>query len=308
MDFINIKIDEKDSEQRLDRFLRAKFTHLKQGHIEQAIRKYLIIVNEKKSEPKYIIAAGDEVKIAEFLSKDNDEQSIKPKKTEVVKLHAKKIKFWHDRILFINDDIIIINKPINISVQGGTGITQSIDDILPIFQFDTEERPKLVHRLDKDTSGVMLLARNRKSAHELTKLFNEHKIEKIYHAVLAGEVSRKQGTITLAIADEAGSKKRAVTDYKVLDYLKGYVSLVEFKPRSGRKHQIRIHAISALNIPILGDFQYGGDQAHVEGFGNKIHLHAKRIIFEFKGQKIDISAAVPDHFLETYRLAEFKDK
>ena len=311
MNFYKIIILEKDSDQRLDRYLRKLYPHLKQSNIEQAIRKSLVRVNDKKTESKYKILEDDVISIAEFLTQNRYEDSEQEpiKKTKKISLDPKKVKFWHSRILYQDDDIIIINKPINIAVQGGTGITQSLDDILPIFQFDSEERPKLVHRLDKDTSGVMLIARNRKVASELTKMFNNHSIKKTYHAVVVGDVKPLNGVIDMPIFDkESGVNKKAITEYKVIDSLKGYISLLELNPLTGRKHQIRIHCYRALSAPILADFHYGGDSAYLEGFGNKIHLHAKRISFNFKGKEIKVSAPVSDHFLETYRLAGFKDK
>ncbi|AZL15236.1 RluA family pseudouridine synthase [Rickettsiales endosymbiont of Stachyamoeba lipophora] len=301
MQFEILTVQSHEANQRIDRYLRKTLPHLNQINIEQALRKGLIKLNAAKVVAKDHIKENDQIAVAEFLAKEDASKPVKSK----LNLPEKKLKFWLEQVLYKDKDIIIINKPIGVAVQGGTGITQSIDDLLEIYQEGYPERPKLVHRLDKETSGVLILARTREVATNLTQLFKAKEVQKVYLAVVVGDI-RGSGFIKQPIIDkETGQSKAAHTEYQVLDYLKGCISLVEFMPSTGRKHQLRIHAAHSLDAPILADFEYGRELAYVEGFGNKLHLHARKIAFSLNGKQIEVTAPLPDHFKETFRIAGF---
>ncbi|MBN8827819.1 MAG: RluA family pseudouridine synthase [Sphingobacteriia bacterium] len=306
MEYITHQITLKDSDMRLDRFLRNTYPHLIQGRIEKSLRKGLIKLNGKKAESKDRTKEGDEITLPISLTV-NDRTEEEKQTNSKPKITEKKRKFLIDSILYKDDDIIIINKPIGLSVQGGSGIHTSVDDMLDYLQFDEEERPKLTHRLDKDTSGVLILARNRKAAQRIAEYFKTDQIQKFYWAVCAGEPKHKMGVINHPIIVD-GEKKEAITEYRLIDYLHKRASFIEFKLITGRKHQIRIHASQVLNTPIVGDGKYGGEAAFIDGINIKLHLHARRVIFKDKGKLIDVTAPLHPHLIETFRVCGFEGK
>lgn len=287
---------------RIDRYLRKLYPHLVQSRIQKALRKGLIKIDQKRVSADYKIHAGSIITISQFLTVDEN-----PEKTQQVKakkeISDKKAKFLLDSILFQNEDIIIINKPIGIAVQGGSKVQMSINDMLPILQFNNPETPRLVHRLDKDTSGILVLARNHKAAVRLANYFKKDLIEKTYIAVCVGKPKRHEGVIDLPI-EVMGQKKEAKTLYRVIDQYGDIAYLAEFKPITGRKHQIRIHASRGLNTPILGDGKYGGEAAFIDGLSIKLHLHARNIKIADKTM-IDITAPIFPHMQETFRVLGF---
>ncbi|MBN9543472.1 MAG: RluA family pseudouridine synthase [Alphaproteobacteria bacterium] len=287
---------------RLDRYLKKLYPHLIQSRIQKALRKGLIKVDQKRVEADHRVSSGAVISIDKFLTIDES-----PEKSKAVKapkeVSDKKAKFLLDSILYQNEDIIIINKPIGIAVQGGSKVQMSLDDMLPALQFNATEAPKLVHRLDKDTSGVLVLARTHQAAVRLSAMFKKDQVDKTYLAVCVGKPKRNKGVIDMPI-EVMGQKKDAKTLFNVLDHYGNDLSLIEFKPVTGRKHQIRIHASRALNTPILGDGKYGGESAFVDGLNIKLHLHARNIKLMDK-TLIDITAPIFPHMKETFRILGF---
>ncbi len=227
-------------------------------------------------------------------------------------------KLIQSLVIYKDDNFIAINKPSGIATQGGTNTPRHIDGMLAALkEFPGDECPRLVHRLDRDTSGVLLLARHRKAATSLGKAFMGHQIEKTYFAITVGLPNPKEGTIKApllkkhiggqdkVVVDKEG--QRAVTDYRVLDHAAHTMALVELKPLTGRQHQLRAH-LNYLGIPVLGDNKYDGDGRQ---FGeNKLYLHARRITFDdpFHHKKtITIEANLSDHFRRLVDEMEFCD-
>ena len=217
-------------------------------------------------------------------------------------------------VIYQDDHVIAINKPSGIAVQGGTGTTRHIDGLLEGLKFKKKDKPRLVHRLDKDTSGVLLLARDRKTATELTRSFAARDTLKLYWAVVVGTPRPDKGIIDMKIAKLPGQKgermvedeeegKFAQTIYRVLDQAGQQASWLAMEPLTGRTHQLRVHAADALNTPVIGDGKYGGAEAYLGGdnISQDLHLHARMINIPHpaSGKPLEIKAEMPDHMRET---------
>lgn len=277
----NFKITSQEQGLRIDRFLVNQ--GLAFALIQKLIRKKLIKVNQKKTEISYRLNQGDEV---EILANLDFKQKIKIHKS----VHPNIISDFKKSIIFQDKNLIVINKEAGLAVQGGSGIKIAIDDILPYLKFDSLENPKLVHRIDKDTSGILLLARSRKTADFLTAAFREKTIKKTYLALVKGIPTQKSGVINFPLLkkyqganekvyrDEINGKE-AVTYYRLLDeYPKENLALLEVNPVTGRTHQIRVH-LKEIGHPIIGDFKYGGKNSDFEKLNLKkrLYLHAFKI-------------------------------
>lgn len=293
-----ITINEDQEGSRLDRILHKLYPGLNQGVIEKSLRNKLINVNDKKSSANYRVQVGDAIKIADHLVKD----IVKQKSAK--KITREQIDLVVNNIIYRDGDLIVLNKPAGLAVQGGSKIKTSLDDIMPyvLESFGTwseEKTPhKLVHRLDKETSGILLIALNNKTAQELAYGFKNHLIEKKYMAVLTGKVNVNNGQISTIIDKEnKATEENAVTNYKVLSK-KNKASLVEFRPVTGKTHQLRLHSLE-LGFPILGDYKYDsslGDEKKIN-----LHLHAAEIIFPYQGRNFKIKADLPDYFQKTVK-------
>jgi 23S rRNA pseudouridine955/2504/2580 synthase len=224
------------------------------------------------------------------------------------------------RILWRDDEVILLDKPAGLAVQGGPGIQHHLDGLLDALRFDVEDRPRLVHRLDRDTSGVLALARTPAAAAFFAKAFRGRDVEKTYWAVVVGQPEHAAGRISLALTRRMGlggertvpapgrdsGGQHAVTDYTTLDAAKRRAALLELRPVTGRTHQLRVHCTEALGTPILGDGKYGGAAAHLEGLPNLLHLHARRLRLPHPdGGVVEAEAAAPDHMVETMRFLGF---
>jgi 23S rRNA pseudouridine955/2504/2580 synthase len=231
------------------------------------------------------------------------------------------IRNLRENILYEDKNILIINKPIGLAVQGGSKVNISVDSLLPSLTPDGDEL-RLVHRIDKDTSGILLLARHKLAATKLTKMFEKKKIHKTYLALAVGKPKQKSGTISLPlqklrtkqnqekmqIAHSSKNAMEAITNYEMADYCGKNVSLMLLEPVTGRKHQLRAH-LTAVDLPILGDGKYGGRGAFIDGLANKLHLHAWKIqIDNFFGVKINIKAPLPDHMKQSFDILGFNEK
>ncbi len=274
------KVNAEDNDIRLDRWFKRNFPEFSHTSIEKALRKGQIRIDGKKAKSSTRVLTGQEIRVppmVEYVKKE------KPKP----RIDEKYIKEIQKSVTFKDKDIIVINKPAGLPTQGGVGITVSVDSLLEYLKFDYENKPKLVHRLDKDTSGALVLARSSSMASELTKAFKSKDIEKTYLAIVVGVPEIDEGKIDLSIskqdtgagkekmtADEDGQK--AITYYKVIEKIGRKISLVELYPHTGRTHQLRVH-MAHIGNPILGDGKYGGKLAFIEGLNKKMHLHSYQI-------------------------------
>ena len=225
------------------------------------------------------------------------------------------------RIIHRDDDVLVLDKPHGLPVQGGPGIRLSVDAMLDALRFGAPERPRLVHRLDRDTSGVLVLARGAAAAARLAAAFRGRDVEKVYWALVVGRPEAPEGRIDLALAKLGGPRgertravdgpeeggTRAITDFRTLDAAKRRVAWLEFRPLTGRTHQLRVHCAEGLGCPILGDGKYGGAEAHMEGLPNKLHLHARALRLPHPaGGTLEVAAALPPHMRESFAFFGFE--
>ena len=295
-----IKVKVADDGMRLNRWFLKYYPGLSLGRFQKLVRTKQIKVNGAKAEANTKLEAGFEVRVPPL-----DNEKAESNGSVVSKSDA---KFIESLVIYKDEKIIVINKPSGLAVQGGTNTERHIDGMLEALKFGNEEKPKLVHRIDKDTSGVLVLARDRKMADTLTKAFREHTLKKTYLAVTRGCVSKMMGEIKAPLDKIDGrvqvvdGGKTAITEYEILDNVGDKFSLVKASPLTGRTHQIRAH-LEYINMPILGDEKYFGETRDKNSlFAKKLHLHAYQIDLSFVyGKKVIIKAKLPQHFCETIK-------
>ena len=318
VNYFNILLE--DDGQRLDRWLRRNFPSLNQIQIEKLCRKGEIRINSGRVKPSRRLVSGEVVRIPPL-------QNLKP----VVNEQTKKIldsdaAMIKQAVIYQDDFLIVINKPSGLAVQGGSGQRdRHVDFLSEVFREKRMEKPKLVHRLDKDTSGILLLAKDRRTADFLTKSFRSKTIRKVYWALVAGVPKTNIGTIRLSLAKiklSSGQEKmisiqpseevnyptakRSVTDFVIIEKISQRATWVGLAPITGRTHQLRSH-MAAIGCPIIGDTKYGSREQTNDGEGwgaqiggiisRKLHLHARSIMFEHPVTKklVFVEADLPKH-------------
>ena len=292
-----VKIKPEDDGIRLNRWFLREYPSLSLSRLQKLLRTKQIKVDGKKAETSTRLAAGQEIRLPPL-----DNEKAKPDNTV---LSAKDVEYITSMVIFKDKNIIVLNKPSGLAVQGGTNTNRHVDGLLDALKFENSERPKLVHRIDKDTSGLLLLARNRQYADILTKAFREHSLQKTYLALVRGCPEPREGTINFPL-EKVGERmevvdegQKALTEVKVLDNVGKKYALVEAKPLTGRTHQIRVH-LESIGTPILGDDKYyGKERQHLKDIADKLYLHAYEIdLSAVYGKKMIIKAELPKHFTE----------
>ncbi|MGB0479048.1 MAG: RluA family pseudouridine synthase, partial [Parvibaculales bacterium] len=284
-----IKIKPEDDGLRLDRWFRKHFPALTQGRLEKLLRRGLVRVDGKRVKAAARINSGQIIRVPPEVPPQGAKKSERP-----VQVADSVVEQLRAAIIHKDQDVIVLNKPSGLAVQGGSKTTTHIDGALPALQFDEAEPPRLVHRLDRDTSGVLLLARNRKAAQFLTRQFADRDTEKIYWALVYGVPRPPRGHIIVPLAKRAaadgGERVRPVekgdpdamkahTDYMEIARVGQRFSWLAFRPITGRTHQIRAHA-AAIGHPLVGDGKYRVENENEEYGGilpKKLHLHARLI-------------------------------
>jgi 23S rRNA pseudouridine955/2504/2580 synthase len=317
---ITLPVRENDGEVRLDRFLRRKFTTLTQGRIEQMIRKGQIRIDgtrAKKAGDR--LAPGNDVMVPQeiVIPEKKDDGIVR------TRVSAEDEKWVRDMVIHEDDDVIVLNKPAGIAVQGGTGQTKHLDKLIDIFTTDENGRPKLCHRLDKDTSGVLIFGRNPNATAKLSKAFAGRKTTKVYWAVCLGTPSPHSGELRGWMI-KAGSAKNpdnemmraakhgepdavfAITDYEVISHAGTRASWVALKPVTGRTHQLRFH-MAEIGCAIAGDPKYTCDREPLGGISEQLHLHARAIrIPHPKGGILSVTADMPKHMEKAFDALGFE--
>ncbi|WP_342269906.1 RluA family pseudouridine synthase [Rickettsia endosymbiont of Orchestes rusci] len=287
---------------RLDKYLRRLYPKLTQGIIERALRQKQIIVNGHKAEASLRVGESEEIFINDKLNLPKNFPQEETSKIifsdSVIKLAS---KITEDYLTYENEHFIAINKPAGLATQGGTKINLSIDDALKYLNY------KLVHRLDRETSGLLLIAKNYETSVKLTDAFKEKLISKTYIAVVFGRplenlgeirglIGKKRDGAYEIVTSDNENGKLAITHYKLLKPLNNNLSLIEFTPITGRMHQLRFHA-KLLNCPIVGDTKYGSAQS--SSYSKHMLLHASKIVLHKKifGEEITLEAKLPNYFI-----------
>ncbi len=315
----HMTVEADEAGMRLDRWFRVHFPALPFGRMQKLLRKGAIRVNGKRVKAAHRLEEGDTVRVPP-LPGDMAEADGTARATRRPRpLSERERAFFRSLILHEDRDLLVINKPSGIAVQGGSKTADHLDRYLAALEEEYGERPRLVHRLDRDTSGVLVIARRRSVAARLGRLFASRSVRKIYWAVVHGVPKPLQGRIDMALVKamtregervrpahrgEEGAQK-AVTYYSVVDRAAPVLSWLSLKPVTGRQHQLRAH-MAFIGHPILGDGKYGGGENLPDGVEPRLHLHARRISFPHpRGGELDITAPLPDHMAHTFRLFGF---
>ena len=292
----NFKVKEKDEETRIDRWLKRNFSSLNQNFIEKNLRKGLIKINHSKVKANYKVIKNDIVNISNY-SKDDYRHIIKKLIHNII---PKDLKNNFDRsIIFENKDFIVINKWSDIATQGGNEKNISIDDIIKKMS----KNYNLVHRLDKETSGLLIIAKNLKITKFFGKLFKEQKIKKIYVAICQGVPKNLNSVVKLRIVNKKKSSNtsQSITKYKVLKN-KNKISIILFRPLTGKTHQLRIVS-KHLNCPIIGDKKYNKQKKYNL---EKLKLNAFFLQFVINNKEYEFKSKLPNHFDEFLYKNEIK--
>ncbi|MBI3709678.1 MAG: RluA family pseudouridine synthase [Proteobacteria bacterium] len=305
-----------EAELRLDRWFRRRFPGLSHGHLEKLLRTGQVRVDGKRAKAGLRLAAGQVVRVPPGAAADAPRPAPAPRPG----VSDRDARFVRDLVIHRDDDVIAINKPHGLAVQGGSGTPQHLDRMLDALRFDAPERPRLVHRLDRDTSGVLVLARSGAAAGRLAAAFRDKSARKLYWALVVGAPRPAQGKIDMPIAKLAGPRgermthdeeegKHAVTLFATVDAAGKRAAWLVLWPLSGRTHQLRVHCVEALGTPILGDVKYGGGAAEIPGAGlaAKLHLHARSIAIPHpRGGVLRVSAPLPPHMRATWQFFGFE--
>ena len=307
-----VTVSADENNMRVDRFLEARFPGLSFSHIQRIVRKGELRVNGKRVDSKDRLEMGHSVRIPP-LKLDAPKKSSGLSEAEEKTLAALK-----DMILFEDDDLMVLNKPAGLAVQGGSGTVRHLDQMLEAMRDAKGQKPRLVHRLDKETSGCLLVAKTRFAASELTGAFRSRSARKIYWALVAGVPKPKQGRISTYLAKEEREDdsfmrvakhgeegaSHAVTYYAVVETSAQKLAWVSLKPVTGRTHQLRAH-MEHIGHPIVGDPKYFQKENWElpGGLQNRLHLLARRISIPHpRGGVIDVSAPLPPHMQQSWNL------
>lgn len=293
-DLREYNIEEDFSDVRLDRWVNHFFSKISHNNLEKLLRKGIIRVNGKKVKSNFRLNEGDILTLPDFLD-ELATNSTNNNHIPGAESFIKKIT------IFQNNEILILNKPFGLAVQGGTGIESHIDGYLQSAFFNSNFSPRLVHRLDRETSGVLVVALTRKMAVHLSNLFQERKVNKTYWAITDGSPSKDKGDINFDIKiGENKDNLNALTRYYKILNLNDKISWVAFQPVTGRTHQIRQHA-SMSSFPIVGDKKYGRHTKEGLLF-KKLHLHSQSVDFmNVNGDILHFEASLPKHMEETWK-------
>lgn len=308
-------VAEGEEDLRLDRWFRVHFPQIGHGRLQKLLRTGQVRVDGRRAKGGVRLHVGAQIRVPP-LSDRAAQPPREPRRREVSPEDA---AFVQSLVLYRDADVIALNKPPGLAAQGGTGTFRHLDGMLPALRFEAEEAPRLVHRLDRDTGGVLLLGRSRAATAALGTAFRSRVARKLYWAATVGVPEPPSGKIDRPIAKLPGAKgermaidseagHRALTLYAVMETAGRRLAWVALWPRTGRTHQLRVHC-QALGCPILGDGKYGGAEAFVTGHpvSRKLHLHARALTVPHPTRRGDLTVIAPLslHMAETCRLFGF---
>lgn len=321
-----IRVKPEEENQRLDRLLRRHYPSLTQGVIEKVCRKGELLIDGEKTKPSVRVMSGQTLYLPALLN-------LPTRSDEYMKTfdHTQSdLKLIQSAVIYIDNDIIVINKPSGLASQGGSGQgNRHVDALTTELTYGFKARPRLVHRLDRDTSGLLVLARTERVAGRLSEAFRQRKVKKVYWALVSGVPQSRSGIIRFGLLksskrgeermlcinpdeiDKVEGAKRAVTQFKVIAARGSSMAWLALNPVTGRTHQLRAH-LEQIGHPIVGDEKYGGKghDSMGKGWGAgsgldlewRLHLHARSLAFEHpvSGQLVDFVAPLPHHMQRTW--------
>jgi 23S rRNA pseudouridine955/2504/2580 synthase len=307
-----VTVSSDDGALRLDRWFKRHYPALGHNQLEKMLRTGQIRVDGRRAKSGDRVTAGQAIRIPP-LGEGMPAADFAPRR-----ISSADAAMVVATVLHRDDHVIVLNKPPGLAAQGGTRAERHLDGLLDALRFGYGERPRLVHRLDKDTSGVLVIARSAGTAAFLTRAFRDKATRKVYWALAVGRPKPPQGRIALALTKQAGSSgervradpdagKSAVTYYAVVDSAGERVSWLALLPVTGRTHQLRAHC-AAIGAPILGDIKYGGAGAQLSGVPNtrRLHLHARELSIPHpRGGILRITAPLPAHMRESWKFFGF---
>ena len=302
---------------RLDRWFQRHFPELSHGALQKLLRTGQVRLDGKRAEGKDRVEPGQAIRLPPGVTNSPPPKPREVTKPSVSDRDAAEIQAM---VIHRDDHVIVLNKPPGIAVQGGSGTEKHVDGMLDALRFGFEQRPRLVHRLDKDTSGLLLIARTGQAARRLAESFRDRETEKLYWAIVVGVPPKKEGMIDLPLAKRPGARDRelmqvdeengqkAITHFREIDRAGRRAAILALWPRTGRTHQLRVHC-AEMGCPILGDRKYGGEEALLAAVaeGRRLHLHARRLALPHPSGKGELKAEaeLPPHFRRTIEAFGF---
>jgi 23S rRNA pseudouridine955/2504/2580 synthase len=302
---------------RLDRWFRVHFPDITYGHLQKLLRSGQVRVESRRVKANARLEVDQQVRVPAVLRLP---PKVKPSLVPPLGLSKGDRDFIEALILYEDEHVLVLNKPFGIAVQGGTGTKRHIDGLLAGMADRFGDRPRLVHRLDRDTTGVLLVAKHRDAAAKLGRIFQTRSAAKTYWALVKGVPKPPQGKVEAALVKAAGpdgdrvrkalpgeqaKAMHATTHYSVIDRVAHKASWVSLKPVTGRQHQLRAH-MALIGNPVVGDNKYEGDKVMADsGIEAKLHLHARRLVIPHPAPgepAIDVTAPLPEHMARTWEL------
>ncbi|MEO4040703.1 RluA family pseudouridine synthase [Hoeflea sp. CAU 1731] len=308
-------VDSDESGMRLDRWFKTHYPGLGFGRLQKLLRSGQIRLDGGRAKADTRIQPGQTIRVPPLDAEKPTSAAKSTNASDAERLSA--------MLIYEDPKVFVFNKPAGLAVQGGSGVARHVDGMLEAWRNKRGEKPRLVHRLDRDTSGVLVVARTRQAAQRLTAAFRERATEKVYWALVKGAPGKKEGRISTWLVKETtpdGDRMRvakhgepdadhAVSYYRVIEQAGQNLSWLEMQPYTGRTHQLRVHA-AHLDCPIIGDPKYFEADQNWDfpgGLQNKLHLHARRIVIPHPDGKgtVDVTAPLPPHMVQSWNLLGF---
>lgn len=315
---ITVKSDEAGL--RLDRWFRIHFPEVSHSYLQKLLRTGQVRVDARRVEANARLEPGQGIRVPKVVRKTPENKSPAPSLKPPMGLSKGDRDFILGLVIYEDEDIFVLNKPFGIAVQGGTGTRRHIDGLLAGMADHFGDRPRLVHRLDRDTTGVLLVAKHRDAAAKLGRIFQTRSAAKTYWALVRGVPRPHQGKIEAALVKASGpdgdrvrkakpgeqeQAMHATTHYSVMERVGQKAAWVSLKPVTGRQHQLRAH-MALIGHPIIGDNKYEGDKdMPLDGIEPRLHLHARRLVIPHPRQgrpPLDVTAPLPEHMRRTWDL------